>query len=180
MIDTNLVIFGRGTAVTLLDPTYTARLDQANANDVRQTSGTPRPTVTPTITPTVTPTPSKFGTPVVITSPNPYVITAGATITTNPTMTNGQTDFGKIYRGPTLDGSASAYLFTSTSAFDQVFGFDAHFQDVNLLPLAVFKFAGLELNGNPTISTANGGGNNLALISVGDITSGPAGGVVDL
>ncbi len=187
LVDTNLVIFGRGTAVTLLDPTYTNQLDQANANDVRKTNTSPAPTPTPTMTPTPTatmtvtptPTPSKFGTPVVITSPNPYVVTAETTITTDPTITtNGQTDFGKIYSGPTLDGSASAYLFTSTSAFDQLLGFDAHFQDVNLLPLAVFKFAGLELDGNPTISTANGGANNLALISVGDITSGPTGGVL--
>ncbi len=36
LIDTNLVIFGRGTAVTLLDPTYVNQLDQANANSLRQ------------------------------------------------------------------------------------------------------------------------------------------------
>ncbi len=48
------------------------------------------------------PTPSKFGTPTVITSPVPYLITSGTVITTDPSITtNGVTDYGKIYRGPT-------------------------------------------------------------------------------
>ena len=70
LIETNLVIFGRGTAVTLLDPTMTDVLDQANANETRHSS--PEPTSTPTPTPTVappTPTPAKFGALNVITSP---------------------------------------------------------------------------------------------------------------
>jgi hypothetical protein len=73
----------------------------------------------------VTPTPSKFGTPSVISSPVPYVIGSGTTITTDPTITtNGVTDFGKIYRGPTLDGPASAWLFGATSSFDTQIRFD--------------------------------------------------------
>ncbi len=175
LVDTNLVIFGRGTIVSLLDPTNTDILDQANANETRELRESP----TPTQTVTPTPTPDKIGQPVVIDSPNPYVINSGTTITTDPTITtNGDTAFGKIYRGPALDGAVSSYLFGSTSAFDQAIGFDEHFQDINLLPLAVFKFAGLRLSGNPTISTANGGTDNLALISVGDITSGSPGGTL--
>ena len=45
-------------------------------------------------------------------------------------------------------------------------------------PFAVFKFAGLQLAGDPTISTINGGALNLALVSVGDITSAAPGGVL--
>ncbi len=46
------------------------------------------------------------------------------------------------------------------------------------MPLAALKFLALNLTGNPTISIANGGPTNLALISVGDITSGPPGGTI--
>ncbi len=40
--------------------------------------------------------------------------------------------------------------------------------------MAVFKFSSLLLAGNPTISLLNGGASNLALISVGNITTGTA------
>src|SRR5207248_6128106 len=96
-----------------------------NANPVVLVSmSTPNPTppITPTpppITPTPpppTPTPSasgtpiKFGTPSTITSPNPYVITSGTVITTDPSITtNGVTDYGKIYRGRSIDGQISAW-----------------------------------------------------------------------
>ena len=43
---------------------------------------------------------AKFGPPSTITSPDPYLITSGTVINTDPTITtNGKTDFGKIYRG---------------------------------------------------------------------------------
>src|SRR5438105_2711359 len=67
LIDTNLVIFGGGTAVALLDPTQTNAADQAIASEERRpseptTSSPPetRPTPTPTVTPapTVTPIPT--------------------------------------------------------------------------------------------------------------------------
>ena len=48
---------------------------------------TPAPSVAPTVSPTVPPpppTPSKFGTPSVISSPIPYVVTNGSVITTVP------------------------------------------------------------------------------------------------
>jgi hypothetical protein len=195
LIQTNLVIFGGGTTVSLLDPTAATIADQANSNEARQAlesptstptataTATPTPTETMTPTPTATatvtpvPTPSKEGTPSVISSPVPYVITSGTTIQTDPAITtNGKTDYGKIYRGPTLDGPPSAFLFTATSPFDIALGFDQHFEDINLLPLAVFKFSALQITGNPTISIPEGGATNLALVSVGDITSGVPGG----
>ena len=62
--------------------------------------------------------PSKFGAPSTIES-NPYVISGATTIQTDPTITtNGQTNFGAIWRGPAEDGPLSAFIFGSTSAFD--------------------------------------------------------------
>ncbi|MGI8432953.1 MAG: FecR domain-containing protein [Chthoniobacterales bacterium] len=167
LIETNLVIFGRGTAVTLLDPNYSAIIDQARATE----SNSPTPTMSPTPTPAGTP--AKFGALSVITSPDPYVITGNTVIHTDPSITtNGQTDVGKIYRGPTADGTPSNYFFGSTSAFDNDSGFNGHFSQAGNLPVAAFKFSSLVLSGNPIISLVNGGATSLALISVGNIASG--------
>jgi hypothetical protein len=115
----------------------------------------------------------------VISSPVPYVITSDTTITTDPTITtNGVTDFGKQYRSQELDGPASIYLFGATSAFDTLINFDGIVTNPQNLPAAIFKFQGLLLAGNPTISLANGGVSYLALVSVGDITSGAPGGAL--
>ena len=129
-----------------------------------------------TPSPTPAPTPSKTGTPATITSPNPYLITSGTVITTDPSITtNGVTDFGKIYRGPLQDGAFTLWAFGSTSAFDNAIGLDAIFAEIGNLPLAAFKFQSLSLVGNPTIDTSNGT-THLALIGVDGITSGPPGG----
>src|SRR6476646_9796788 len=72
LIDTNLVIFGRGTLVTLTDPQSSDVIDRKTAAVTLPTptpTSTPRPTPSPTPTaspsasPTPAPTPSKFGTP---------------------------------------------------------------------------------------------------------------------
>jgi len=136
------------------------------------------PPITPTPpppTPTPSGTPTKFGTPSTITSPNPYVVTSGTVITTDPSITtNGVTDYGKIYRGRSIDGPISAWAFGSTSAFDTASGFDGLIGDGSG---AAFKFTALQLNGDPTIDTANGE-INLGLIAVNSITSGGPGGVL--
>ncbi len=133
----------------------------------------PPPPITPTPSPSATPT--KFGTPSTITSPNPYVITSGTVISTDPSITtNGVTDLGKIYRGRSIDGPVSAWAFGSTSAFDTASGFDDLIGDNSG---AAFKFTALQLNGDPTIDTTNGE-TNLGLIAVNGITSGGAGGVL--
>ena len=135
-------------------------------------SPTPPP-ITPTPSPSATPT--KFGTPSTITSPNPYLITSGTVISTDPSITtNGVTDLGKIYRGRSIDGPVSAWAFGSTSAFDTASGFDDLIGDNSG---AAFKFTALQLNGDPTIDTTNGE-INLGLIAVNGITSGGAGGVL--
>src|SRR6266404_8799471 len=140
---------------------------------------TPTPTPIPTPTPTPVPTPSEFGTPSVISSPVPYLITSGTVITTDPSITtNGVTDYGKIYRGPTDDGPFSQWAFGSTSAFDTALNIDTEFfADPNHLPIAAFKFQSLSLNGNPTIDTTNGT-TKLGLIGVDGITSGLPGGTL--
>src|SRR5213080_3569796 len=147
-----------------------------NANPVVLVSmSTPNPTPPITPTPSASGTPIKFGTPSTITSPNPYVITSGTVITTDPSITtNGVTDYGKIYRGRSIDGQISAWAFGSTSAFDTASGFDALIGDGSG---AAFKFTALQLNGDPTIDTANGE-INLGLIAVNSITSGGPGGVL--
>ena len=135
-------------------------------------SPTPPP-ITPTPSPSATPT--KFGTPGTITSPNPYLITSGTVISTDPSITtNGITDLGKIYRGRSIDGPVSAWAFGSTSAFDTASGFDDLIGDNSG---AAFKFTALQLNGDPTIDTTNGE-INLGLIAVNGISSGGAGGVL--
>src|SRR6266496_2196898 len=143
----------------------------ANANPVllvRNSTSSPTP-------PPPTPTPTKFGTPSTITSPNPYVITSGTVISTDPSITtNGVTDLGKIYRGRSIDGAFSAWAFGSTSDFDTASHFDDLIGDSSG---AAFKFTALQLNGDPTIDTANGE-INLALIAVNSITSGGAGDVL--
>jgi len=136
---------------------------------------TPPPPTPPPPTPPPTPTPTKFGTPSTITSPNPYVITSGTVISTDPSITtNGVTDLGKIYRGRSIDGPVSAWAFGSTSTFDTASGFDDLIGDNSG---AAFKFTALQLNGDPTIDTTNGE-TNLGLIAVNGITSGGAGGVL--
>ena len=106
----------------------------------------------------MSPTPSKYGTPEPIASPVPYVISSATTIETDPTITtNGVTNYGKIYRGPTEDGPVSAWLFTATSPFDTQIAIDSFFIDPNHLPLAALKFLALRLTGNPTITIGDGG-----------------------
>ncbi|PYM07610.1 MAG: hypothetical protein DMF15_10510 [Verrucomicrobia bacterium] len=166
------MIYGGGTNVFLADPNTVDVAVSAESNAAQS------PTPTPTATLTPVPTPDKFGTPSVIASSNPYVITSGTTITTDPSITtNGVTDYGKIYRGSTDDGAFSQWAFGPTSAFDTALNIDTEFfADPAHVPIAVFKFQSLSLNGNPTIDTSNGGVTNLGLIGADGITSGPPGG----
>jgi hypothetical protein len=230
LIDTNLVIFGRGTLVTLTDPQSLDVIDRKIAATtlpvVIPIPPTPTPTATPTATPTPSPsatptpspsatptpspsatptpspsatptpspspsatptpspsatpsptpqpTPSKFGTPPVIVSSVPYVIDNSTQIQTDPTITKGATtDLGKIYRDASQDGPFSTWAFTATSTFDGSSGI-ASFYGPNV-PVAAFKFAALQLSGDPIILIPSGGALNLALISVGPINAVPAG-----
>jgi hypothetical protein len=84
------------------------------------------------------------------------------------------TDYGKIYRGRSIDGPVSAWAFGSTSAFDTASGFD---DLIGNNSGAAFKFTALQLTGDPTVDTTNGE-INLGLIAVNGITSGGPGGVL--
>ncbi len=113
---------------------------------------------------------AKFGPPTAITSPDPYHITKGTQINTDPTITtNGVTDFGKIYRGQAQDVSLATWLGTSPSSFDTAFGNNFE-PSTNELPLAGFLFSGLQLDGDPTVSNPNGV-KILGFASQGGITS---------
>ena len=152
LVETNLVIYGSGTLVTVNDET-----DQRFA--------------------AAPPANSKFGKPETIRNPNPFPITNATQINTDPTITTGKvTASGKIYRGPADDGPMSQYLFGSTSAFDTALRFDQFFKDLANLPVAVFKFQNLALLGNPTITVGQNGVTKLGLIGVDGITSGAPGG----
>jgi len=136
LIDTNLVIFGRGTLVTMVPPIDPQALDVVDRATAASTLPTPPPEApappTPTPVPTPAPTPSKFGTPPPILSIVPYPIDNGTAILTDPAITRaGVTDFGKIYRDSTQDGPFSAWAFGGvTSAFDTASGFDSQFAGV--------------------------------------------------
>ncbi len=168
LYDTNMVIVGNGTLVSLVDPTFLDLLDQAINNG-------PGPGGGGVVIP-------EFGPLNTITSPNPYVITSGTKIRTAPTITTGGiTQGGKIYRGNMIDGFASDYFFGSSSNFDFASEFNGVGEGANGdLPMATFRFTSLQITGNPTIKVPSGGATNLTLISEGNITSGAPGGTLTL
>ncbi len=148
-----------------------------NIIDIISQNTTANPAVvTFTATPAPTGTPSEFGSPPTISTPDPYVINSGTSIVTDLSITtNGVTNFGTFYHGTALDGTPSQFLFgQAPTSFDQMVFSGAQ----NNLPIAVFKFADLELAGDPTITVPSGGATNLALVSVGTITSGAPGGTL--
>ena len=125
---------------------------------------------------------AKFGPPTAITSPNPYVITSGTQINTDPMITtNGITDFGKIYRGAALDGPLATWLGSSPSSFDSVdfvnsSGGGFNNPSPNSLPIPGFLFASLQLDGDPTVSNSSGYP-TLGFASQGNINTSDSGAV---
>src|SRR5438874_861536 len=178
--ETNLAIVGAGTDVALLDPTHAELLEPTPTPPPTTPTPTPTATPTPPPTPTPTPTPSKVGRPQTISSPSPYLIKSTTQITTDPSITtDGVTNYGTIYRSTALDGTRSIWFFDATRPFDTLSGFDGSDQTgINADNIAVFKFQNLQLAGNPTISTLQGGVTKLALVGVDGITSGPPGGTL--
>jgi mannose-6-phosphate isomerase-like protein (cupin superfamily) len=162
LIDTNLVIYGRGTLVSLVDPPPIDLLTLS----IDALLFSPGVLFGP-----------ETGALKTIMSPNPYVIVAGTKIKTAPLITtSGVTQQGKLYRGMALDGAPTQYFFGSVSSFDQTSAFNEVTASAGNLPLATFRFANLQLSGNPTITIPTGGATNLALLSVGSITDAAPGG----
>ena len=116
-----------------------------------------------------------------ISSSGPYVVTNGTTIDltrTIPTIKNGNSvGRGTMFGGATRDGSASAFLFGARSdfdvrnSFDQRFGLESTTADAER-EVAVFRFAGLQLDGPPSITSENGKARDLALVSEKSIDAG--------
>ncbi|MGH8099961.1 MAG: FecR domain-containing protein, partial [Chthoniobacterales bacterium] len=146
--------------------------DELDLNDLRA-SASPTPAETPSPTASPSGTPSKYGRPSTITSPDPYVISSGTTIQTDPTITtNGVTNNGTIYRSMTLDGSPTEFLFGEPETpFDQLV-----FTGGLSNQIAVFKFSDLQLTGTPTVTVPPDSPTRLAFAAVGDITSAGPGG----
>ncbi|MDQ2867598.1 MAG: FecR domain-containing protein [Verrucomicrobiota bacterium] len=162
LYDTNLAIFGGGTAVALgSDAT-----DQARAAMPPSPSNPPPPP----------PSGSKYGPPATIAGN--YQINSTTQINTDPTITtNGVTNNGTIYRNFAQDGLRSLFFFGGSRAFDSQSGFDLQNQpSFNLDNIAVFKFDSLQLVGNPTVTTPGGAPTKLALVGVNGITTGAPGG----
>src|SRR5438270_8464816 len=149
-----------------------AVIDQQQAEVSGQSGPTSQPpkdstgldtiTVAVAASPTSTSSGAKFGPPTAITSPNPYVITSGTVINTDPTIiTNGITNFGKIYRGAAIDGPLPTWLRRSSSSFVKVDFFDSNgggfvSPGPESLPIPGFLFASLQLDGDPTVLNASG------------------------
>jgi hypothetical protein len=120
----------------------------------------------------------KFGPPPLIVD-DPYHITSGTAINTDPTITtNGITNLGKIYRSAALDGPLATWFGSSPIPFDSVEFFDSTsggvFNDPDTVPIVGFRFNSLQLEGDPSVSNASGYP-TLGLASDHDINSSPTG-----
>ena len=98
-----------------------------------------------------------------------------------PTITtNGVTDNGLFFQSTAKTGSASMFLFGTTSLFDNQLNFytTSTDNDNSFSNSGVYKFSALQMEGNPSILT-KAGSNKVTLISQTDITSSPLGGTVN-
>lgn len=112
----------------------------------------------------------------------PYVIGAGTVIDTTKTdpsiTTGGVTIDSLFFKSNTTSGSASQFLFGTTSLFDGQMNLDQHYQD-KFSNSGVYKFHDLEIDGNPIFLTKDGA-NRVAWISETDINSSSTPGQVTL
>lgn len=193
LIDTNLVILGKGTNVLLGSDNLMAEL--AVRNDLAKIAAglaaspslpapvatpVPTPNPTPNPLPTPNPNPPPSGTP---TPPPPvgYVIDGTTSVNTQNSSatitTGGVSTVGVIYKDLQTNGSPSAFLFGASSNFDNEFGFDNSFLP-QFQQSAVFTFDSLQLGGGITFVTHDGT-NNVVLVGDDGITN-SAGSAVNL
>jgi FecR protein len=127
--------------------------------------------------PSTTSTGGKFGPPALIVD-DPYHVTSGTVINTDPMITTGGiTNFGKIYRSAAMDGPLATWVGSSPIPFDKedfVNSSGGGFNAPDTVPIAGFLFNSLSLDGDPTISNA-GGIPTLGLAARNDITASPSG-----
>jgi FecR protein len=145
LVDTNLVILGKGTNLLLASDNLMSQLatrtDIAKLAQVPVSASQPAPEPTPQPTPNPDPTPQPTPNPDPTPNPNPppagtptpppptaYSIDGTTSITTQNTSatitTQGATSSSVVYKNVTTNGSPSAFLFGATSSFDNEFNFD--------------------------------------------------------
>jgi len=188
LVDTNLVILGKGTNVLigsdqLMDDLKT-RTDIARLALVSGSVAPAPPVPPPGPTPNPAPTPDLNPPPVGGPTPPPpvgYSIDNTSSITTQTNSatitTQGITSSGVVYTNVTNNGSPSAFLFGATSPFDNQLNFDNLYTQ-QIGQSGVFTFDSLNLAGGINFSL-NGGTNDVALVGNNGITNSP-GTVVNL
>ncbi len=178
LVDTNLVIAGKGTKVLLGSDELLDNLARHSDATPPSRASLPEPTPNPTpnINPTPNPNPPPSGTP----PPPPpglYTTDSTTTITTRNNaltiVTQGVTQSGVAYKDLQTNGSPAGFLFGGPSAFDNEFGFDTFYLQ-NFGQSAVYTFDSLQLGGGLTFVTSDGA-NRVALIGNNGITNSAAG-----
>ncbi len=176
LIDTNLVILGKGTNVFIASDDLIH--DLSALTDIQKTKLVPAPVpmATPLPTPIAAPTPNTNPPPSGAPPPPPpgvYLTDNTTTIATQPSTatitTQGVSYSGVIYRDLANNGSPSGFLFAGPSAFDNEFDFD-NFYVQEFHRSAVFTFDSLQLGAGITFALSD----NLSVALVGNngITNG--------
>lgn len=189
LLETNLVILGKGTNVVMgsddLMQDLAQRTDTAKTQLISNASNVvplpPVPVSTPAPTPIQAPTPNANPPPVGAPPPPPpggYTIDNTTVINTpnaaTPTIvTQGVTTNGVLYTNLLTNGSPSGFLFGASSAFDNRLNFDNDFLagDGGFQNSAVFTFDSLQLTGG-IVFAQDGGPNDVVLVGNNGITSG--------
>lgn len=180
LINTNLVILGKGTNVLLGSDSLMA--DLAVRNDVANIAASlvpPKPEATPVPTPNPAPTPNPNPPPSGAPTPPPagvYLTYNTTTITTQSNsatiQTQGLTASTVVYKDLQTNGSASAFIFGASSTFDNESNFDSFYLQ-QFHQSAVFVFDSLQVGGGIIFKT-NGGTNSVALVGNNGITNSPS------
>ena len=175
LVDTNLVILGKGTNVVIGSDDLIH--DLSALTDIQKTKLFPAPAPVITPAPTPNPAPSPNGNPPPNGAPPPpppgvYSTDSTTTIATQPSSatitTQGVSYSGVIYKDLPTNGSPSGFLFAGPSAFDNEFDFD-NFYVQKFHESAVFTFDSLQLGGGITFTLS--GNNNVALVGNNGITN---------
>lgn len=188
LLPTNLVIVGDGTSVIMAQD-YRTNADQTISfipppEEKKEDAAGEPPVVIVEVPPAsieATPPPvftdAKLGPP--SSFPGTFTVDQSTTIITDPFISygGGLLHEGKIYRSLAEDGPLTTFasLTDRGGTFDQnasVGGINGHAGGIHT-PLAVFRFDNLVLAGGPGSINTVDGPTNVALISGGNITSGP-------
>ncbi|HJT46488.1 MAG TPA: FecR domain-containing protein [Chthoniobacterales bacterium] len=182
LVDTNLIILGKGTNVVVGSDELIADLGaRTNVEKTQHIPVKPPPPPKPGPTPIPAPTPNSNPPPTGTPAPPPpgiYTVDNTTTIDTPnsaaPTIvTQGLTTSGVIYTSLSTNGSPAGFLFGAASAFDNKLNFDNTFLtgDGGFQNSAVFTFDSLKLTGG-IVFTNDGGPNDVVLVGDNGITNG--------